>query len=205
VLTVAERLADALGEEQWSCIDSCPAEWAAVPMPHGPITVGIEGGSVKAPGEQGWFDVMAGKSLLAFTRGAESQEPVSSTCGAFVQTSDQQPQRRLCEGLQAPGHQRHQPITCLSDGGDTVRELQRYLNPQAEHLFDWCHLTMRWTVLQQTATGLPQTTCDDEGTYEIREPVRRSREQLKGLLWHGNVYQALPWSSRWRWTWRSPS
>jgi hypothetical protein len=47
-------------------------------------------------------------------------------------------------------------------------------------------------VLQQTATGLPQTTCDDEGTYEIREPVRRSREQLKGLLWHGNVYQALP-------------
>jgi hypothetical protein len=29
VLTVAERLEDALGEEQWSFIDSCPAEWAA--------------------------------------------------------------------------------------------------------------------------------------------------------------------------------
>ena len=29
VLTVAERLEDALGEEPWSFIDSCPAEWAA--------------------------------------------------------------------------------------------------------------------------------------------------------------------------------
>jgi hypothetical protein len=135
---------------------------------------------------------MAGKSLLAFTRGAESQEPVSSTCGAFVQTSDQQPNRRRFEGLQAPGHQLNQPITVLSDGGDIGRELQRYLNPQAEHLFDWCHLTMRWTVLQQTATGLPHTTCDDAGTDEIREPVRRSRERLQGFLWHGNVYQALP-------------
>ena len=27
VLTVAQRLEDALGEEQWSFIDSCPAEW----------------------------------------------------------------------------------------------------------------------------------------------------------------------------------
>jgi len=33
VLTVAERLENALGEEQWSFIDSCPAEWAALPMP----------------------------------------------------------------------------------------------------------------------------------------------------------------------------
>ena len=100
VLTVAERLEDALGEEQWSFIDSCPAEWAALPMPNGPITVGIDGGYVKAQGEQGWFEVIAGKSLLAFTRGEESQEPVSSKCFAFVQTFDQKPKRRLFEVLQ---------------------------------------------------------------------------------------------------------
>jgi len=29
VLTVAEQLEDALGEEQWSFMDRCPAEWAA--------------------------------------------------------------------------------------------------------------------------------------------------------------------------------
>jgi hypothetical protein len=28
VLTVAQRLEDALGDEQWSFIDSCPAEWS---------------------------------------------------------------------------------------------------------------------------------------------------------------------------------
>jgi hypothetical protein len=49
VLTVAERLEDALGQEQWSFIDSCPAEWAALPMPNSPITVGIDGGEVREP------------------------------------------------------------------------------------------------------------------------------------------------------------
>jgi hypothetical protein len=146
---------------------------------------------VKAQGEQGWFEVIAGKSLLAFTRGEESEAPVSSKCFAFVQTFDQKPKRRLFEVLKSQGHQLNQQITFLSDGGDTVRELQLYLNPQAEHLLDWFHVAMRLTVLQQTAKGLPQTTSDDEGTYHIREPVRRSLERLKWFLWHGNVYQAL--------------
>ena len=44
VLTVAQRLEDALGDEQWSCIDSCPAEWSRLPIPDGPRTVGIDGG-----------------------------------------------------------------------------------------------------------------------------------------------------------------
>jgi hypothetical protein len=164
---------------------------AALPIPHGPLSVGIDGGYVKAQGEQGAFEVIAGKSLLAFTRGEESQEPVSSKCFAFVQTYDQKPKRRLFEVLQSQGHQLNQQITFLSDGGDTVRDLQLYLNPQAEHILDWFHVTMRLTVLQQTAKGLPPTTCDDEGTYEVREPVRRALERLKWFLWHGNVYQAL--------------
>jgi integrase len=155
VLTVAERLENALGEERWSFIDSCPAEWAGLPMPNGPITVGIDGGYVKAQGEQGRFEVIAGKSLLAFTRGEESQEPVSSKCFAFVQTFDQKPKRRLFEVLKSQGHQLNRQITFLSDGGDTVRELQLYLNPQAEHVLDWFHVTMRLTMLQQTAKGLP--------------------------------------------------
>ena len=48
--------------------------------------------------------------------------------------------------LQSQGHQLNQQITFLSDGGDTVRDLQLYLNPQAEHLLDWFHVTMRLTV-----------------------------------------------------------
>ena len=50
VVKVAERLEQALGEEQWSFIDKCPAEVAALPIPHGPLTVGIDGGYVRAQG-----------------------------------------------------------------------------------------------------------------------------------------------------------
>jgi len=43
------------------------------------------------------------RSLLAFTRGEETEEPVSSKCFAFVQTYDQKPKRRLFEVLQSQG------------------------------------------------------------------------------------------------------
>ena len=46
-----ERLEQALGEEQWSFIDSCPAEWSRLPIPNGPLTVGIDGGYVRAQGD----------------------------------------------------------------------------------------------------------------------------------------------------------
>jgi hypothetical protein len=191
VLAVAQRLEDALGDEHWSFIDSCPAEWSRLPIPDGPLTVGSDGGYVKAQGEHGAFEVIAGKSLLAFHRQEEAQAPVSSKCFAFVQTYDQKPKRRLFEVLQSQGHQLNQQITFLSDGGDTVRDLQLYLNPHAEHLLDWFHVTMRLTVMQQTAKSLPESTQDEEATYTVRAPVIRSLERLKWFLWHGNVYQAL--------------
>jgi hypothetical protein len=160
-------------------------------IPNGPLTVGIDGGYVRAQPKQGWFEVIGGKSLLAFTRREESEQPVSSKCFAFVQTYDQKPKRRLFEVLQSQGHQLNQQITCLSDGGDTVRDLQLYLNPHAEHLLDWFHVAMRLTVLQQTAKGLPDQIRDEEQDYPLRDPVIRNLERLKWFLWHGNVYKAL--------------
>jgi hypothetical protein len=72
-----------------------------------------------------------------------------------------------------------------------VRELQLYLNPHAEHLLDWFHVSMRLTVLQQTAKGLPEQTRDEEVDYPLRDPVVRDLERLKWYVWHGNVYKAL--------------
>ena len=72
-----------------------------------------------------------------------------------------------------------------------MRELQLYLNPHAEHLRDWFHVTMRLTVLQQTAKGSPDQTRDEEQDYPLRDPVVRELERLKWYLWHGNVYKAL--------------
>ncbi len=140
VFTLAERLEDALGDEHSSFIEGCPRDWGELPIPDGPLTVGIDGGYVKAQGSaQGWFEVIAGKSILAFERNDELSVP-SSKCFAFVQTYDEKPKRRLFDLLQSQGLQMNQQIEFLSDGGDTVRDLQLYLSPEAEHLLDWLHL-----------------------------------------------------------------
>ena len=55
--------------------------------------------------------------------------------------------RRLFELLAARGMLANQQVTFLTDGADDVRDLPLYLNPQAEHLLDWFHVTMRLTVL----------------------------------------------------------
>jgi len=55
--------------------------------------------------------------------------------------------------------QMNQQVDFLSDGGEDVRNVQLYLNPEAEHLLDWFHVTMRLTVLTQTAKG---GVCDIE-------------------------------------------
>jgi hypothetical protein len=45
--------------------------------------------------------------------------------------------------LKSQGMQMNQAVAFLSDGGDTVRDLQMYLNSQAEHLMDWFHISMK--------------------------------------------------------------
>jgi hypothetical protein len=190
VCTLAQRLEDELGDEQGSFIDGCPREWGELPTPDGPITVGIDGGYVKAHGaEHGWFEVIAGKSLLAFRRGEEQPNP-SSKCFAYVQTYDEKPKRLLFELLQSQGLQMNQQIEFLSDGGDTVRDVQLYLSPEADHLLDWFHITMRLTTMTQRAKGLPEKMGEEE-TVSLRDEVVRRLERAKWFLWHGNVFQAL--------------
>ena len=60
---VAQRAEDVMGKEKTFFVDGCQQEWDALPMPNGPLTVGIDGGFVRARGT-GWFEVIAGKSIL---------------------------------------------------------------------------------------------------------------------------------------------
>jgi hypothetical protein len=53
--------------------------------------------------------------------------------------------------------QMNQRVMFFSDGGTDVREVQQYLNPEAEHYLDWFHITMRLTVMGQFAKGLDTT------------------------------------------------
>ncbi|MGI9149425.1 MAG: DUF3500 domain-containing protein [Chloroflexota bacterium] len=62
----------------------------------------------------------------------------------------------------------------------------RYLNPQAEHVLDWFHITMRLTVMHQMAKGL-RSRANTMLAIEVAEEL----ERLKWLLWHGNVFRGL--------------
>jgi hypothetical protein len=136
VAEVAERLERELGDEQFCFIEGCQNTWDQLPAPDGPLTVGIDGGYVRGWHKQGSFEVIAGKSLLAFKRDQEGEPELSARCFAWVQTYDEKPKRRLFELLQAQGMQQNQQVEFLSDGGEDVRNVQLYLNPQAEHLLD---------------------------------------------------------------------
>jgi hypothetical protein len=68
-LAVAQRCEAELGDEQMSFIEGCPRDWGNLPIPDGPIIVGIDGGYVRDWDEKKrQFEVIVGKSILAFTR-----------------------------------------------------------------------------------------------------------------------------------------
>jgi len=184
-LTVAQRCEAELGEEQVFFVEGCQRDWEHLPIPDGPSTVGIDGGDRREWDEnQRQFEVIVGKRTLAFKRKEEADVSSSRRFG-FVQTFDPKPKWRLFEVLKSHGMQMNQQITFVSDGGDTVRDLQLYLYPDAEPIFDWFHRTMRLTVLEQYAKGL--VPC----AQALGEEIRQKLERLKWSLWHGNLYKAL--------------
>jgi hypothetical protein len=191
VWQVADRMERELGEEQSCFITACQRDGNDLPVPDGPLTVGIDGGYVRGQHKQGHFEVIAGKSILAFKRDEEEAPELSGRCFAWVQTYDEKPKRRLFELLQSHGMQPNQQVAFLSDGGEDVRHVQLYLHPDAEHLLDWFHLTMRLTVLKQMAKGLPEIVGDGDDKYVWRPRVLADLESLKWYLWHGNVFQGL--------------
>ena len=175
---IATKLEDELGEEQVMFAHGCIAEWETLPPPDGRLMVGLDGGYVRSreKGDQksGWFEVIAGKSV---------PWEGEAKCFSFVNTYDEKPKRRLYELLKSQGLQMNQDITFLSDGGDTVRDLQFYISPFSEHVLDWFHITLRLTVMMNTAKGLPKN--------RFLNDVAGDLERVKWYLWHGNVYQAL--------------
>lgn len=184
-LEVAERCEGALGDERVFFIDGCPLDWQGLPPPAGPITVGIDGGYLRSWHERTRnFEVIVGKSVPS------EGDP---KCFGLVQSVDSKPKRRLFDLLTSQGMQMNQQVCFLSDGEEAVRELQHYLNPNAEHILDWFHITMRITVLKQYIKGLVRIE-KDEGTYGYRSPARQIQETLdstKWKLWHGKVADAL--------------
>jgi len=172
---VAERIESKLGEEQFVFL-STEAE-GSLPDPIAPLTVGLDGGYVHSceqrSRQEGWFEVIVGKSVPA--EGAAKRF-------AFVNAYDTKPKRRLFEVLKSQGVHANQPVTFLSDGGETVRNLQMYLNPLAEHLLDWFHVAMRMTVMGQMNKGMRES---EPGS--LIQSVEKHLKSLEHHLWNGNV------------------
>ena len=88
----------------------------------------------------------------------------------------------------------NQQVVFLSDGGDTVRDMQAYLSPESEHLLDWFHITMRLTVMGQLVKGMTAELKPDQGyslTPGALASLDKNLESVKWNLWHGNVSHAL--------------
>jgi hypothetical protein len=82
-LKVAERCEAELGDEQGSFITGGPRDWGTLSIPDGPITAGIDGGYVRDwEAQQHHFEVIVGKSMLAFKRDADDETPASKRFGA---------------------------------------------------------------------------------------------------------------------------
>jgi len=187
--SVAERIEEDLGEEQFQYIEGCPYDWERLPRPGAPLTVGLDGGYVHAKDQksrtEGWFEVIAGKSVPA-GGGAK--------CFAFVSKYDTKPKRRLFEVLKSQGLQMNQQVVFFSDGGDTVRDLQMYLSPESEHWLDWFHITMRLTVMKQMAKGMSaelRAKKASEDSLAAVVDLENHLESLKWHLWHGDVFHSL--------------
>lgn len=180
---LGKQLESELPEEAGVLLEGSQRDWEKLPQPDLPLVVGMDGGYVRfydrASKNAGNFQVIAGKSIKA---------DGTSKCFGMVYCYDTKPQRRIFEVLKSQGMQMNQQVTFLSDGEESIRDLQYYLNPNAEHILDWFHITMRITVMTQIAKGIIQ---EDVEAGISSESIQEKLKRLKWSLWHGNVFKAL--------------
>lgn len=173
---VAQRLEDDLGDEVGMIGGPQTSRPDSDDRPPPAITVGLDGGYVHAREgnnrKAGWFEVMVGKSI---------PDQGAAKCFAMVHTLDTKPRRRLAVVLDAQGLAQSQSVRFVSDGGDTVRNLQQHLHAEGEHWLDWFHITMRITVMRQMAKSIASAEVND-----FAGRIDRDLARIKWLLWHGN-------------------
>jgi hypothetical protein len=174
---VADRHDAELGTSQASLMEDSPTPDQALPMPREAVIVGIDGGYLR-----NWHDKRKKFEIIVGKSKAEDRD---DRYFGLVRSQDAAPARRLCEVLRRQGLPADQPVTVLTDGGDSVRALVGDLPAGSEHHLDWFHVTMRLTVLDQYAKGLAHHSPSDATALQGR------LERVKWRLWHGDADEAL--------------
>src|SRR4051795_3121064 len=170
---VALRQEADLSNERPRFLEGDPADGKELPVPEGPIVVGIDGAYLRNWHDKAKkFEVIVGKSV-----------PEVGDHRYLVQTHDDKPERRLFEVLRAQDLRINQGLTFLTDGGDSG--FLDGISPGAENYLDWFHITMRLTVLSQYTKGLAHHN-------PVEALALQSRlERIKWRLWHGDTDVAL--------------
>ncbi|HAU5617175.1 TPA: ISKra4 family transposase, partial [Morganella morganii] len=147
------------------------------PRPGKPMVIGFDGGYVRdCHNRKNNFEIITGKAYA---------ENLQAKRFGYVHTFETNPRKRLLSVLNAQGMQTNQQISFLSDGADNLRMMQIGIYPEAEHILDWFHISMRLTVLNQCAKGISSQYS------EIGIKLSELLEKTKWYLWHGNVDEAL--------------
>jgi hypothetical protein len=154
-----------------------PAAGQPSPIPREEIIVGIDGGYLRNwYDKQKKFEVIVGKSIT---------EDRDDRYFGLVRSQDAAPKLGLREVLRSQWLPADQPVTVLTDGGDSVCAFVGDLPSGSEHHLDWFHIAMRLTRLGQYARGLAHYNPIEAAALQDR------LEQIKWRLWHGDAGEAL--------------
>lgn len=152
-------------------------DWEKSPKPGKPMVIGFDGGYVRdSTNRKSNFEVITEKSFLT---------QVKAKRFGYVQKIENNPRKRIISLLTSLGMQANQQITFLSDGTENLREMQYRLYPEAEHVLDWFHITMKLTVLNQFTKGVCSSS-PKEG-----EKMQKCLERAKWYPWNGNTPEAI--------------
>jgi hypothetical protein len=170
---VAARHDAELGNEQ----PGGPDVDKGLALPQAAVIIGIDGGYVRNWNDRKHnFEVMVGKSMAT---GCDNRY------FGLVRSQDEQPGRRFRAVLRSQGLPVTQPVTMLTDGGDSVHALAEELSPVAVTILDWFHIAMRMTGLERYANGLAHYNPVEALALQNR------LERIKWRLWHGDGDEAV--------------
>ena len=139
--------------------------------------VGLDGGYLRSWDDKKTnFELIVGKSI------PNNGNPKIL---GLVSSEDDKPKRRLFEMLKSQGIKETDGVCFMSDGGESLKNLQTYINPNAKHILEWFHITMKITVLRQYIKGVSNV---DEKQGAAADKLLSS---IKWKLWHGKPLDAL--------------
>jgi len=149
---------------------------AAAPSPCKAAVIGFDGGYVRARHQRPErnFEIVAGKVL---------DEKGAATRFAFVRQGGREGVSTAHLALVRHGVNHDTSLTVLTDGDAGLRAIHHQLAPQAEHVLDWFHISMRFQNLKQVARGLTDGA--------LRGHALDQLERGKWRFWNGQAVRGI--------------